>query len=339
MGILPHSHTYILLTACPSTMATSTTAHTPASPDPSVVGGGSKPSSSSSSNNGELAYLKKLAADLQKKIESLESKGADKLHAGVDAVKSSVGSAVDAVSSTVHGVTGAGGAAPGHLGILLMGPPGSGKGTQAPKLKEKYCLCHLATGDMLRAEVGQGTELGKQAKKIMDQGGLVSDEIVVGMIKNQLETNKECSKGFILDGFPRTVVQAEKLDEMLEHKQKKVDHAIQLLISDNILVSRITGRLIHPASGRTYHKEFAPPKNAGKDDVTGEPLIQRADDNAETLRKRLETYHKQTDPVAGHYKNKNVWEGIDAAQSPKVVWENLVKICEAGDKKRAEAAK
>lgn len=249
--------------------------NTPASPDPSVLGGSSSSSSSSnpkpSSNNdsnghGELAYLKKLAADLQKKIESLEAKGAEKLHSSVDAVKSSVGSAVDAVSTKVGSVTGAAASAAtstgtpaglGHLGILLMGPPGSGKGTQAPKLKEKYCLCHLATGDMLRAEVGQGTELGKEAKKIMDQGGLVSDEIVVGMIQNQLETNKECSRGFILDGFPRTVVQAEKLDEMLEKKQKKVDHAIQLLISDNILVSRITGRLIHPASGRTYHKEFA----------------------------------------------------------------------------------
>merc|ERR1711939_727174 len=138
MGILPHSHTYILLTACPSTMATSTTAHTPASPDPSVVGGGSKPSSSSSSNNGELAYLKKLAADLQKKIESLESKGADKLHAGVDAVKSSVGSAVDAVSSTVHGVTGAGGAAPGHLGILGQGNSGAKAQGEVLPLPPRY---------------------------------------------------------------------------------------------------------------------------------------------------------------------------------------------------------
>lgn len=288
------------------------------------------PSPSSGSNDGQLAYLKKLAADLQAKIHSLESAGLDTL----DAAKHKVESVVDSVAATATGHS----AVQKHMGLLLMGPPGSGKGTQAPRLKEKYCLCHLATGDMLRAEVSQGTDLGVQAKKIMDQGGLVSDEIVVGMIKNQLEGNKECEKGFILDGFPRTVVQAEKLDEMLASKDKKVDHALQLLISDNILVSRITGRLIHPSSGRTYHKEFAPPKVAGKDDVTGEPLIQRADDNAETLKKRLETYHKQTDPVAGYYKTKGVWDGIDAAQSPAVVWSKLQGIIENAKNQQKQAA-
>ncbi|KAK9893426.1 adenylate kinase [Cystobasidium minutum MCA 4210] len=310
-------------------MATSTTARTPAAPDPSIV----HPSQSGhGDNNEQLAYLKKLAADLQTKIHSLENAGLQKL----DQAKHKVEDVIDGVKASTAGT----GAIQKHMGLLLMGPPGSGKGTQAPRLKEKYCLCHLATGDMLRAEVSQGTELGVQAKKIMDQGGLVSDEIVVGMIKNQLEGNKECEKGFILDGFPRTVVQAEKLDEMLASKSKKVDHALQLLISDNILVSRITGRLIHPSSGRTYHKEFAPPKVAGKDDVTGEPLIQRADDNAETLKKRLETYHKQTDPVAGYYKKKGVWDGIDAAQSPAVVWEKLQGIIEnAKTKQQAQTAR
>ncbi|SCZ97047.1 BZ3500_MvSof-1268-A1-R1_Chr4-2g06953 [Microbotryum saponariae] len=203
--------------------------------------------------------------------------------------------------------------------------PAPGKGTQAPNIKDKFNVCHLATGDMLREQVKQGTELGKQAKKIMDQGGLVSDEIVIGMIQQQLDENKECELGFILDGFPRTVGQAQKLDSMLEKKQQPLEHAIQLLVNDNLLVSRITGRLIHPASGRSYHKEFAPPKKAMTDDITGEPLIQRSDDTAETLRKRLDTYHQQTDPVADYYKTKGIWKGVDAAQSPKTVWETLQK--------------
>lgn len=131
----------------------------------------------------------------------------------------------------------------------------SGKGTQAPAIADKYCVCHLATGDMLRAQVKAQTELGKAAKKIMDAGGLVSDDIMVNMIKSELETNKECKDGFILDGFPRTVPQAVKLDAMLEAKQKKIDHAIELKIDDALLISRITGRLVHPASGRSYHRE------------------------------------------------------------------------------------
>lgn len=145
-------------------------------------------------------------------------------------------------------------------------------------------------------------------------------------------------RSFILDGFPRTVGQAEKLDEMLSADKKKVDAAVQLEINDNLLVSRITGRLIHPASGRTYHKEFAPPKKAGVDDVTGEPLIQRGDDNAETLRKRLSTYHSQTDPVAAYYNKKNVWTGVDAAQSPSVVWKNIQTIIESARKQQAATA-
>ncbi|CAG8683137.1 23941_t:CDS:2 [Dentiscutata erythropus] len=192
--------------------------------------------------------------------------------------------------------------------MVIMGPPGA------------------ATGDMLRSQVAAKTKLGLEAKKIMDSGGLVSDEIMVGMIQNELQNNPECKQGFILDGFPRTVPQAEKLDAMLEKDKKKLDHAVELVIDDNLLVSRITGRLIHPSSGRTYHKIFNPPKVSGKDDVTGEPLIQRADDNAETLKKRLVTYHKQTTPVVEYYKQKNIWSGVDASQNPEVVWASLLAI-------------
>ncbi|KAF2491541.1 adenylate kinase-like protein cytosolic [Lophium mytilinum] len=214
----------------------------------------------------------------------------------------------------------------GGVRMILMGPPGAGKGTQAPKIKEKYCVCHLATGDMLRAQVTKKTPLGREAKKIMDAGGLVSDEIMIGMIKNELDTNVECKNGFILDGFPRTVAQAERLDGMLDEKKQKLMHAVELQIDDGLLVSRITGRLIHPASGRSYHKIFNPPKEAMKDDATGEPLIQRSDDNAETLKKRLSTYHQQTSPVVAYYQKTGIWKPIDASQEPGQVWKSLLTI-------------
>jgi adenylate kinase len=210
--------------------------------------------------------------------------------------------------------------------MILMGPPGAGKGTQAPRIKERYCICHLATGDMLRAQVAKKTTLGREAKKIMDQGGLVSDDIMINMIKNELDTNRECANGFILDGFPRTVAQAEGLDSMLQAVSKPLKHAIELQIDDGLLVSRITGRLVHPASGRSYHKVFNPPKETMKDDVTGEPLIQRTDDNADTLKKRLSTYHQQTGPVVGYYKTKGIWSGIDASQDPEHVWKSILGV-------------
>ncbi|KAH6997072.1 adenylate kinase-domain-containing protein [Ilyonectria destructans] len=210
--------------------------------------------------------------------------------------------------------------------MILIGPPGAGKGTQAPKIKERFSCCHLATGDMLRSQVTKKTPLGVEAKKIMDQGGLVSDEIVIGMIKEELTNNQECQGGFILDGFPRTVPQAEGLDAMLQERNQKLQHAVQLEIDDSLLVARITGRLVHPASGRSYHTTFNPPKQHMKDDITGEPLIQRSDDNAEALKKRLVTYHKQTSPVVDYYKKHNIWSGIDASQEPGQVWKSMLNI-------------
>ncbi|KAF4455818.1 adenylate kinase 1 [Fusarium austroafricanum] len=213
-----------------------------------------------------------------------------------------------------------------EIRMILIGPPGAGKGTQAPKIKERFSCCHLATGDMLRSQVAKKTPLGVEAKKIMDAGGLVSDDIMIGMIKEELNSNKECQGGFILDGFPRTVPQAQGLDAMLAERKQTLQHAVELQIDDSLLVARITGRLVHPASGRSYHTTFNPPKEYMKDDITGEPLIQRSDDNAEALKKRLVTYHKQTAPVVGYYKKTGIWSGLDASQEPGQVWKNMLKV-------------
>jgi len=203
--------------------------------------------------------------------------------------------------------------------IVLIGPPGSGKGTQAPIIKEKYSLCHLATGDLLRAAVAAGTEMGRKAKAVMESGGLVSDEIVIGIIKDNIKT-PDCAKGFILDGFPRTTVQAEKLDEMLVSESAgKIDAVIEFKVPDEILVERICGRLIHAASGRSYHEKFAPPKVPGKDDITGEPLMRRKDDNAETLTKRLTAFHQQTKPVVDYYAKQGLYSPVDANQKADTV--------------------
>ncbi|CAR26824.1 hypothetical protein ZYGR_0I00960 [Zygosaccharomyces rouxii] len=210
------------------------------------------------------------------------------------------------------------------LRMVLIGPPGAGKGTQAPNLVAKFNAAHLATGDMLRSQVAQGTALGKEAKKIMDQGGLVSDDIMVNMIKSELSSEK-CKKGFILDGFPRTIPQAELLDQMLKEQGKPLQKAVELKVDDELLVSRITGRLVHPASGRSYHKTFNPPKAEGKDDVTGEDLVQRSDDNADALKKRLSSYHAQTEPIVNYYQKSGIWAGVDAAQSPSTVWGDILK--------------
>ncbi|CAK9827841.1 Adenylate kinase [Anthophora retusa] len=211
------------------------------------------------------------------------------------------------------------------INAVLLGPPGSGKGTQAPWLKERYCVCHLSTGDMLRAEINSGSAIGSEIKKVIDEGKLVSDDLVVNMINHNLD-KPECKRGFLLDGFPRSVPQAQKLDDMLQKRQTKLDAVIEFGIDDNLLIKRITGRLIHPASGRSYHEEFAPPKEPMKDDVTGESLIRRSDDNAEALKKRLATYHTQTQPLVDYYTLQGIHYYVNAAQSSKDVFKDIDNI-------------
>jgi adenylate kinase len=206
--------------------------------------------------------------------------------------------------------------------VILVGPPGSGKGTQSARLKEEACLCHLATGDMLRAAIASGSDMGKEAKKVMDAGQLVSDDIVVGIIEENLD-KPSCSKGFILDGFPRTEAQAQRLDQLLAQRDQKLDAVVEFSVNDEELVERITGRLIHRASGRSYHTKFNPPKVPGKDDVTGEPLMHRSDDNEDTLRSRLQAYHNQTVPVLNYYQPRGILQKIDAGASMETVWDQL----------------
>lgn len=180
--------------------------------------------------------------------------------------------------------------------IILLGSPGSGKGTQAQFITQKYGIPQISTGDMLRAAVRAGTPLGIEAKKVMDAGGLVSDAIILGLIKERI-TNDDCANGFLLDGFPRTIAQAEGLQAM----GVEIDNVIEIAVDDEEIVKRMAGRRVHSTSGRSYHIEFNPPKVAGIDDITGEPLIQRDDDKEETVRKRLSVYHDQTKPLVGYY--------------------------------------
>lgn len=206
--------------------------------------------------------------------------------------------------------------------VILIGPPGCGKGTQSPIIKEEHCLCHLATGDMLRAAVAAKTPLGIAAKQTMERGDLVSDDLVVGIIDEAIK-RPSCQKGFILDGFPRTVVQAEKLDSMLAKQGTKVDKVLNFEIADSILEERITGRWVHPGSGRSYHYKFNPPQTKGLDDVTGEPLVQRKDDNVEALKSRLDAFHKQTQPVIDYYSKRGVVANLHADRQPQEVTKEI----------------
>lgn len=211
--------------------------------------------------------------------------------------------------------------------LIFLGPPGCGKGTQAEKVCEEYLIRHLATGDMLRLAVNEGSDVGVLAKTYMDAGQLVPDDLVIKLIKDSIHQNGNMrSTGFVLDGFPRTVIQAEKLDEMLSEDHLRLSKVIHFQIPDEMLIQRIVGRLVHPQSGRSYHREFNPPKQEMIDDITGDPLIQRSDDNEETLIKRLTAYHIQTEPVISYYKSTGILSPLDATHSPNQVLTELKRI-------------
>lgn len=180
--------------------------------------------------------------------------------------------------------------------LILLGAPGAGKGTQAAFIREQYGIPQISTGDMLRAAVAAGTPLGLEAKKIMESGGLVSDELIINLVKDRLK-QPDCEKGYLFDGFPRTIGQAEAMKEA----GIAIDYVVEIDVPDETIISRMSGRRVHPGSGRTYHVEFYPPKMEGKDDLTGEDLIIRDDDKEETVKKRLAVYHDQTEVLVGYY--------------------------------------
>jgi len=195
--------------------------------------------------------------------------------------------------------------------LILLGGPGAGKGTQANYIKDRYQIPQISTGDMLRAAVKAGTKLGKEAKGYMDSGGLVPDEVIIGLVNERIK-EADCENGFLFDGFPRTIPQADAMKEA----GVPIDAVVDIDVPDGEIIKRMSGRRAHLASGRTYHVVFNPPKEEGKDDVTGEPLVQRDDDKEEIVRERLEVYHDQTEPLIGYYQK---WEGSGEAGAPKYI--------------------
>jgi adenylate kinase len=209
--------------------------------------------------------------------------------------------------------------------IVFLGPPAVGKGTQAIKMQEKVGAKQLSSGDILREVVAAGGEVGQTLKSIMDKGHLVPDELICRLIAERI-TDACKQKGFILDGFPRTVSQAQTLDKLLTENAVDIDAVLAMEVDDEVLIGRCLGRLVHPASGRTYHVEFNPPKVPMCDDVTGEPLIRRSDDNESTLRARLNTYHQQTKPIIEYYAKKGLLHRIDASAPADQVWAAIDSI-------------
>lgn len=201
--------------------------------------------------------------------------------------------------------------------LILLGGPGAGKGTQALKLMAYFNIPQISTGDMLRAAIAAGTEIGKNAKAIMDAGKLVSDDIIISLVKERLQ-QADCRNGFLFDGFPRTIPQADALKQA----NISIDHVIEIAVPDEVIIQRISGRRVHMASGRVYHEQHNPPKKEGLDNETGDPLVLRDDDREETIRKRLEVYHQQTEPLIHYYQH---WEKKTEQEPP-----HFHKICGLG---------
>lgn len=208
------------------------------------------------------------------------------------------------------------------MNIVLMGLPGAGKGTQADKIVEKYAIPHISTGDMFRAAIKDGTELGLKAKSFMDQGALVPDEVTIGIVHERL-SKPDCEKGFLLDGFPRTVPQAEALDALLSELDKSIEHVLNIQVEQEELIKRLTGRRICKICGTAYHLVFNPPAKDGVCDKDGGELYQRADDNPETVTNRLEVNMKQTQPLLDFYEDKGVLSNINGQQDIKLVFADL----------------
>ena len=203
--------------------------------------------------------------------------------------------------------------------LILLGPPGAGKGTQANFIRERFGIPQISTGDMLRAAVKAGTPLGLEAKKVMDTGGLVSDDIIIGLVKDRLQQD-DCKAGYMFDGFPRTLPQADAM----RAAGVQIDYVLEIDVPDSDIIERMGGRRAHLASGRTYHVKYNPPKVEGKDDVTGEPLIQRDDDKEETVRKRLDVYHSQTKPLIEYYSKWAATGDVKAPRCRKILGQGAV---------------
>ena len=209
--------------------------------------------------------------------------------------------------------------------LIFLGAPGSGKGTQAQKLVQEYQIVQLSTGDMLRAAVAAGSDIGRKAQSVMEAGQLVADEIMIGIIQERIQ-EPDCAKGYLLDGFPRTDVQAEKLDELLKARQQKIDAVVHLTVDAALLMQRITGRRVHLPSGRVYHIDFNPPQMPGKDDVTGEALTHRKDDTAATVKDRLEAFQQQTEPLVTYYQKKGILKEINGMGEIEAVFSRIKAV-------------